>query len=37
MTKRYALRDDQWTRIKNQLPGREGTVGATAKNNRLFV
>ena len=37
MTKRYALRDDQWERIKDLLPGREGTVGVTAKDNRLFV
>lgn len=37
VTKRYALRDDQWARIENLFPGREGTVGATAKNNRLFV
>ena len=36
-TRRYALRDDQWERIKDLLPGREGTVGVTAKNNRLFV
>ncbi len=35
--RRYALRDDQWERIKNLLPGREGTVGVTAKANRLFV
>ena len=34
---RYALRDDQWERMKERLPGREGTVGVTAKNNRLFV
>lgn len=37
MARRYALRDDQWERIKNLLPGREGTVGVTAKDNRLFV
>ena len=37
MTKRYALRDDQWDRIKDLLPGREDTVGVTAKDNRLFV
>lgn len=37
MTRRYALRDDQWSRIENLLPGREGTVGVTAKDNRLFV
>ena len=29
---RYALRDDQWERMKNGLPGREGTVGVTAKD-----
>ena len=37
MTRRYALRDDQWERIKHLLPGRKETVGVTAKNNRLFV
>ena len=37
MTRRYALRDDQWERIKDLLPGREGTVGVTGKDNRLFV
>ena len=36
-TRRYALRDDQWEQIKDLLPGREGTVGVTAKDNRLFV
>jgi transposase len=36
-TRRYALRDDQWERIKDLLPGREGSLGVTAKNNRLFV
>jgi transposase len=35
--RRYALRDDQWDRMKDQLPGREGTVGVTAADNRLFV
>ena len=34
---RYALRDDQWIRIKDLLPGREGHVGGTADDNRLFV
>ena len=37
MTRRYALRDDQWERIKDLLPGREGHVGVTARDNRLFV
>ena len=35
--RRYALRDDQWERIRDLLPGREGYVGGTAKDNRLFV
>lgn len=37
MTRRYALRDDQWERLAGLLPGREGAVGVTAKDNRLFV
>src|SRR4051812_9651615 len=35
--RRFGLRDDQWERIKNLLPGREGSVGVTAVDNRLFV
>jgi len=35
--RRYALRDDQWERIGDFLPGREGHVGGTAADNRLFV
>jgi transposase len=37
MVRRYGLRDDQWDRIKDLLPGRTETVGVTAKDNRLFV
>jgi transposase len=37
MVRRYGLRDDQWERIKDILPGREGQAGRTAKDNRLFV
>lgn len=37
MARRYALRDDQWERIKNQLPGSEQWVGPTVGDNRLFV
>ena len=37
ISKRYALRGDQWERIKNLLPGCEGHVGVTARDNRLFV
>ena len=35
--RRYGLRDDQWDRIKDFLPGREGHVGGTAADNRLFI
>jgi transposase len=35
--RRYGLRDDQWDRIENLLPGCPGTVGVTATDNRLFV
>ena len=35
--RRYGLRDDQWERIQHLLPGTEGWVGVTARDNRLFV
>ena len=31
------LRDDQWDWIKDILPGRAGSVGVTAADNRRFV
>ena len=34
---RFGLRNDQWERIKDVLPGRVGHVGGTAEDNRLFV
>ena len=34
---RHALRDDQWERIKDLLPGKPGDVGVTARDNRRFV
>ena len=37
MVKRYGLRDDQWDRIRDLLPGKAGDAGATAKDNRLFI
>lgn len=37
MTRRHALRDEQWARIRDFLPGRDGHVGVTAKDNRRFV
>ena len=36
-TRRYALRDDQWERIEDVLPGRAGHIGVRARDNRLFV
>ena len=35
--RRCAPRDDRWDRIEGLLPGREGWVGVTAKDDRLFV
>ncbi len=35
--RRHALRDDQWDRMGDLLPGREGTVSVTAQDNRRFV
>ena len=38
MVKRYGLRDDQFARIENLLPGRPGHVGRNSEGgNRLFV
>jgi transposase len=37
MMRRFGLRDDQWERIKDLLPGREDSVGVTAADNRLFI
>lgn len=34
---RTVLRDDQWDRIKDFLPGKSTDCGVTAGNNRLFV
>jgi transposase len=35
--RRYGVRNDQWERIRDLLPGRLGHVGVTAQDNRLFV
>jgi transposase len=37
MRHRHAISDENWDRIKDLLPGRAGTPGATAKDNRLFI
>jgi transposase len=34
---RYWLRDDQWARIKELLPGKVSDRGVSARDNRLFV
>ena len=34
---RYGLRADQWERIAHLLSGKDGDVGVTAKDNKLFV
>ena len=35
--RRYGIRDDQWERIKDFLPGRDGMIGRPAMDNRLFI
>src|SRR3978361_2182409 len=37
MHHRHSIRDGDWDRIKDLLPGREGLPGVTAKDNRLFI
>src|SRR5215831_16363303 len=37
MRRRHAISDEQWERIKDLLPGRPGTPGRPAEDNRLFV
>ncbi len=34
---RYELNDDQWERIRDILPGKQGDRGRTAADNRAFV
>ena len=34
--RRYAITEAQWNVIKDHMPGRHGTKGVTAKDNRLF-
>ncbi len=37
MTKRHELSDAKWAAIQDVLPGKEGDVVRTAKDNRQFV
>ncbi len=35
--RRHEIKDEDWERIKDLLPGQPGDPGVTAKDNRLFV
>ena len=35
--RRHEIRDEDWVRIKDMLPGQPGDPGVTAKDNRLFI
>ena len=37
MPPRHAIKDADWERIKDLLPGQPGQHGKVAKNNRLFI
>lgn len=37
MTKRHAISDADWERIKDFLPGQRGQHGGVAQDNRLFI
>ena len=37
MEYQYDLRDEQWDRIKDELPGKLSDKGRTAKDNRRFI
>jgi transposase len=37
MPPRHAIGNDDWERIKDLLPGRDGSRGAPAKDNRRFI
>lgn len=35
--RRHEITDEQWKRLEPLLPGREGTPGHRARDNRLFI
>jgi transposase len=35
--RRHEIKDEDWERIKDLLPGQPGDPGVTAKDNRLFI
>jgi len=37
MSNRYELREDQWLKIKDSLPGKAGDPGRRGDDNRRFI
>ena len=35
--RRHEIKDEDWERIKDMLPGQPSDPGVTAKDNRLFI
>lgn len=35
--RRHEINDEQWKRLETLLPGREGTSGKRARDNRAFI
>ena len=35
--RRHEIKDEDWERVKDRLPGQPGDPGVTAKDNRLFI
>ena len=35
--RRYEIKDQEWERLASLLPGKEGDVGRSAADNRLFI
>ena len=35
--RRHEIKDEDWERIKDMLPGQPGDPGVTAKDNRLLI
>ena len=37
MQRRHSIRDDQWEKIKDSLPGKKEDSGRTCSDNQLFI
>ncbi len=37
MEYRHKINDEQWEKIKDHLPGKDGDAGRSATDNRLFI